>query len=89
MKRAMTMILPALFLAGCVSAQTGVVYGTAEIVPDGGPSFCENYAEQTYFNVFNDLYDPGEGFGSRSFARANAERAADRAYDRCLSGRTN
>lgn len=76
-------------LTGCVSARTSVVYGSFTVPADRPSTFCENYAEQTYRNALRDVYEPGEGFGSRQFARATAERAAARAYDRCLSGRLN
>ncbi len=77
-----------LALTGCV-AQTGVVYGTYEIAPDRPVSRCDNYARQTFYNVYNDLYDSRDSFGARGFSRANAEAAAERAYRRCLSGRLN
>lgn len=80
--------LPLLALSGCV-AQTGVVYGTFEIPPERSGSRCENYARQTYYNVYSDRHDSGDSFGARGFARANAEAAAERAYRRCLSGRLN
>lgn len=79
----------ALAVSGCVSAQSSLVYGTFSGSTDRPVTFCDNYAQQTYFNSFEDQYEPGEGFGSREFARANARRAADRAYERCLAGRTN
>lgn len=77
-----------LVLAGCVQAQTTAFYGTFEVTPSRA-SFCENYARQTYDNTYQDLYDPRDGFGGRSFAQNRAQRAADRAYDRCVAGRTN
>ena len=47
---------------------------------------CESYADQTYRNVYEDLSDPRDGFGADRFAQRRAERAGDRAYERCRAG---
>lgn len=86
--RTILAILPALALAGCVSAETGVFYETFEM-SGRAPTFCENYAQQTYWNAYESLVDQSDSFGARSFGQQNAERVADRAYERCLSGRLN
>ncbi|MFD2235905.1 hypothetical protein [Aureimonas populi] len=89
MPRPILMILPlAAALSGCVAAQTSLTYGTFAVT-ERPPTFCEHYAEQTYLNTVEDLTERGEGFGARGFARERARATADRAYDRCLAGRTN
>jgi len=47
---------------------------------------CESYADQTYRNTYEDLSDPRDGFGADRFAQRRAERAGDRAYERCRAG---
>lgn len=89
-------------LPGCVAVEGGTYAGPIYLdrsVPDPliGPSYlrpeprrtCESYADQTYRNVYEDLADPRDGFGSNVQAQRRAERAGDRAYERCLSGRRN
>ncbi|MBB3936353.1 hypothetical protein [Aureimonas phyllosphaerae] len=48
---------------------------------------CDNYADQTARNTYENLADNEDGFGANAFARTQAERDGARAYRRCVEGR--
>ena len=57
--------------------------------PPGSEAFCRQYARQTAANQYENLVDRGEdGFGVRALNRQSASRNGERAYRRCLAGRT-
>ena len=48
---------------------------------------CDNYADQTARNTYENLSDARDGFGSNALARVQATRDGERAYRRCIEGR--
>ena len=48
---------------------------------------CDNYAEQTARNAYENQLDVRDGFGPNALARIEAEREGERAYRRCIEGR--
>lgn len=87
---ALVLPLVAGLMAGCTAAGGATVFhGEVATYPERGNARCDNYARQTYYNALEDYSDRGEGFGTHLMTRQTAERMADRAYERCLSGRLN
>ncbi len=90
-------LLALLALTGCTAADgpafdrrptvgPTIGLGPASYRPPVRPG-CENYADQTARNTYENLSDARDGFGSNALARAQAERDGDRAYRRCVEGR--
>lgn len=80
-------------LAGCTTAPD------QPFVPVAGltPSFyrkpvtrtCENYADQTYRNAYENYTDDSDGFGVNALQRQQAEADGRQALARCRAGRLN
>ncbi len=90
----MLVLLP---LAGCVSdpyPDQGNLFLSPEAsigandAPRGSRAFCETYARQSQDNFYDSNSDPDDGFGSNGLTYRQAQAAGDRAYRRCLAGRT-
>ncbi|MBC8131199.1 MAG: hypothetical protein H7Y08_12860 [Rhizobiaceae bacterium] len=85
--------LSAASLAGCTTPYpngTPIAGATldANRAPRGSAAFCETYARQSAGNAYETSSDDST-FG-RNFIEAQRARAAgQRAYDRCLAGRTS
>lgn len=84
----------ALPLAGCVADERpydrGPLVGVApEFYRNPVNRSCENYADQTYRNSYENLYDAEDGFGANEINRQQARRQGDDAYARCRAGRLN
>ncbi len=57
--------------------------------PPGSEAFCRQYARQTAANQYEGQVDRREnGFGVRALTAQSAEADGERAYRRCLAGRT-
>ncbi|WP_279483086.1 hypothetical protein [Aureimonas sp. SK2] len=89
--RAALPLVALLLLTGC-TAVDGPVSGPpiglapASYRPPVRPG-CDNYADQTARNTYENLSDARDGFGSNALARVQAERDGERAYRRCVEGR--
>lgn len=58
--------------------------------PQGTDAYCRQYARQTAGNAYDNRIDRSEdSFGAAAITRQRAIEAGERAYERCLSGRTN
>lgn len=79
-------------LTGCTVVE-GPAYPPIGLAPDSyRPPVtrgCENYADQTARNTYENLSDPEDSFGADAFNQRRAEDAGDRAYERCRQGRLN
>ncbi|RIY02817.1 hypothetical protein D3218_05600 [Aureimonas flava] len=90
-------LLATLALAGCTAVDGPAFDGRPGAAPPIGlapTSYrppvrpgCDNYADQTARNAYENLSDARDGFGSNALARIQAEREGDRAYRRCREGR--
>jgi len=90
------LILAAGVLAGCTAAgpQGGPDFTPSHSrlvapnnAPRGSEEFCRNYGQQTSTN--RAFAAAPDGRGPRGNDRALARLEGERAYQRCLSGRTN
>ncbi|WP_062015375.1 hypothetical protein [Aureimonas sp. AU4] len=91
--RRLTPLLLAGLLTGCTAA------ADRPFVPEAGlaPSFyrkpvtrtCENYADQTYRNSYENYTDDSDGFGVNAIQRQRAEADGRQALARCRAGRLN
>ena len=95
MKRAILLISAAL-LAGCNTAppRSGPDFTPSysritqpNTAPRGSEEFCRTYGQQT--STSRAFSSSPDGRGPRGFDRASASVEGERAYHRCLSGRTN
>ncbi|WP_182087260.1 hypothetical protein [Aureimonas sp. ME7] len=96
--RARTLLLLLPLLSGCTAvdgpafSERGPAYDPPiGVVPDfyrkPVSRTCENYADQTARNSFENLSDGEDSFGVSALNRTRAEREGDRAYQRCREGR--
>jgi len=91
--RSIPLLLGLALLSGCTAVTD------EPFVPDAGlvPSFyrkpvqrtCENYADQTYRNSYENYSDNDDGFGANALQRIRAEREGREALARCRAGRRN
>jgi hypothetical protein len=82
--RKMLLVLALASLAGCTAVQ--MPPSPASQAPRGSEAFCRYYGDET---TKRRVMDSGSvGHGPSGFDRHLAARAGDRAYQRCLSGRT-
>ncbi len=82
------LLLSTLPLAACVSAAPEIGLAPASYRPPVRPG-CENYAEQTARNTFENLTDSRDSLGAQLLTRNRAEQSGQRAYERCRAGRLN
>lgn len=77
-------------LAGCTVVE-GPAYPPVGLTPDfyrpPVSRGCENYADQTARNTYENLSDPEDSFGADAFNQRRAEAAGERAFERCRAGR--
>lgn len=91
--RPLPFIFLALALTGCTAVTDEPFVPQADLVP----SFyrkpvqrtCENYADQTYRNAYENYSDDSDGFGINVLQRQQAERDGRAALARCRAGRLN
>ncbi len=86
--RRLLFALLALPLAGCVPTAPPIGLAPASYRPPVRPG-CENYADQTARNAYENLTDREDSIGVDLLNRQNAEDAGRRAYARCRAGRLN
>ena len=90
MRNVSTLSIAVLLLSGCTVAGGATAFRGDIVARDAAPvSRCDNYARQTYYNALEDYSDDRGSLSSRLMTRQTAERAADRAYERCRQGRLN
>ncbi|WP_062115370.1 hypothetical protein [Aureimonas sp. AU40] len=86
--RRVLLLLLALPMVGCVSAAPEIGLAPASYRPPVRPG-CENYADQTARNTYENQIDSEDSLGARLLTRQQAEDSGRRAYARCRSGRLN
>jgi len=84
-------LLAAATLAGCAAGDARPP--TLGLAPDSYrppvTRSCDNYADQTARNTYENLSDPDDSFSASAFNRQRAEREGRDAYERCRAGRLN
>ncbi len=86
--RPIHLVLLALTLSGCVATEPPIGLAPDSYRPPVRAG-CENYADQTARNTYENQIDAEDSLGARLLTRQQAEESGRRAYERCRSGRLN